>query len=99
MKKIRAGIVGGAGYTGGELIRLLLNHPQAEMVFVQSKSHARQPLSLVHQDLAGETEMKFSGDLSSDIDVLFLCAGHGDAAKFLNENAIDERIKNHRPLE
>ena len=59
MKKIRIGITGGAGYTGGELIRILLNHPHAEMVFVQSKSNAGQPLSSVHQDLAGETDTSF----------------------------------------
>lgn len=93
MKKIRAGIAGGAGYTGGELIRLLVHHPQAEVAFVQSKSHAGQPVSLVHSDLAGETEMKFSDHVTSDIDVLFLCAGHGDASKFLTDHPVEARIK------
>jgi N-acetyl-gamma-glutamyl-phosphate reductase len=93
MKEIRIGITGGAGYTGGELIRILLNHPKAELVFVQSKSHAGQLLSAVHQDLAGDTEIQFSENLSSDIDLLFLCVGHGEARKFLQENPIDQEIR------
>ncbi|HET7000860.1 MAG TPA: N-acetyl-gamma-glutamyl-phosphate reductase, partial [Puia sp.] len=86
MKKIRIGITGGAGYTGGELIRILLNHPNVELVFVQSKSHAGQLLSAVHQDLEGETEIQFSENLSPDIDLMYLCVGHGEARKFLQEN-------------
>src|ERR1700682_3257575 len=93
MKKIRVGITGGAGYTGGELIRILLNHPKAEMVFVQSKSHAGQLLSAVHQDLAGDTDIQFSDNLSPDIDLLFLCVGHGEARKFLQENQINPEIR------
>ncbi|HEY2350391.1 MAG TPA: N-acetyl-gamma-glutamyl-phosphate reductase [Puia sp.] len=93
MKKIRIGITGGAGYTGGELIRILLNHPKAELVFVQSKSHAGQLLSAVHQDLAGDTEIQFSENLSPDIDLLFLCVGHGEARKFLQENPIGQEIR------
>jgi N-acetyl-gamma-glutamyl-phosphate reductase len=95
-KKISAGIVGGAGYTGGELIRLLLNHPQAEIAFVHSKSNAGNPLYQVHEDLVGETDMQFTADqavLSSDIDVLFLCVGHGEAKKFLSENEIPDRTR------
>jgi N-acetyl-gamma-glutamyl-phosphate reductase len=80
---IRAGIVGAAGYTGGELIRILLRHPKVEIVFAQSKSQAGIQVSSIHQDLLGETEMTFSDDGSPDIDVLFLCVGHGDAKKFL----------------
>jgi N-acetyl-gamma-glutamyl-phosphate reductase len=91
--KIKAGIVGGAGYTGGELIRILLNHPGATISFVQSKSNAGKPLHEVHGDLIGETNMVFATGLSQDIDVLFLCVGHGDAKKFLAENSIDEKIK------
>ena len=91
--RIKAGIVGGAGYTGGELIRILLNHPQAEISFVQSNSNGGKPLHAVHGDLIGETNMLFASALSQDIDVLFLCVGHGDAKKFLAENAIDEKIK------
>ncbi len=91
--KIKVGIVGGAGYTGGELIRILLNHPAAEIVFVHSKSNADHFLYEVHKDLQGDTEMKFASVLSQKIDVLFLCVGHGDAVKFLGENKIDEKIK------
>lgn len=93
MKKIRVGITGGAGYTGGELIRILLNHPQAELVFVQSKSNAGQLISFVHQDLAGDTDLQFSENLPEDIDLLFLCVGHGEARKFLSENEIKPDIR------
>lgn len=91
--KIKAGIVGGAGYTGGELIRILLNHPAAEIVFVRSKSNAGNYLYSVHQDLLGETDMKFSAEMSADIDVLFLCVGHGEAKQFLQKNEIAPSIK------
>ncbi len=90
---IKVGIIGGAGYTGGELIRLLVNHPNAELSFIHSRSNAGQPLYKVHQDLVGETELKFTGELSSDVDVLFLCLGHGESKKFLAENVINERIR------
>ena len=90
---IKVGIIGGAGYTGGELIRLLVNHPSAELSFIHSRSNAGEPVCKVHQDLVGETELKFTGELSNDIDVLFLCLGHGESKKFLAETAIDERIK------
>ena len=93
MGAIRIGIVGGAGYTGGELLRILINHPRAEIVFVHSKSNAGKPISDVHTDLIGDTDTKFSDTLSQDIDVLFLCVGHGDARKFLDANSIAERIK------
>jgi N-acetyl-gamma-glutamyl-phosphate reductase len=93
MKKIKVGIVGGAGYTGGELIRLLLNHPNAEISFVHSKSNSGNPLHKVHQDLIGETGIIFTGELSNDIDVLFLCTGHGEARKFLELNEIAAHIK------
>lgn len=90
---IKVGIVGGAGYTGGELIRLLINHPGAEMSFIHSKSNAGNFVHHIHGDLVGETDLKFTGDLSNDIDVLFLCVGHGESKKFLAENKIDGRIK------
>ncbi|MEJ8817318.1 N-acetyl-gamma-glutamyl-phosphate reductase [Lacibacter sp. H407] len=90
---IRIGIIGGAGYTGGELIRLLINHPSAELSFIHSRSNAGEPVYKVHQDLVGETELKFTGELSNDVDVLFLCLGHGESKKFLAENTIDEKIK------
>ena len=93
MKKIRIGIVGGAGYTGGELLRILVNHPNAEIIFVHSKSNAGNPVFKVHTDLLGSTHLKFSDFLSDDIDMLFLCVGHGDASKFLAENTISPQIK------
>jgi N-acetyl-gamma-glutamyl-phosphate reductase len=90
---VRIGIAGAAGYTGGELIRILLNHPNAEIVFAHSKSNAGNPVSDVHTDLLGETEIKFSSSLSENIDVLFLCMGHGESIKFFSENKISEKIK------
>src|ERR1700722_3858623 len=90
---IKVGIIGGAGYTGGELIRLLLNHPNVEIIFVHSKSSTGKHLHEAHKDLIGETDLKFTSELSNDIDVLFLCVGHGEAKKFLEENAIDEKIR------
>lgn len=91
--KIKVGIVGGAGYTGGELLRLLLNHPHAEIAFINSGSNAGNPVSKIHADLIGETDLLFTAELSNDIDVLFLCVGHGDATKFLAANSIDDKIK------
>ncbi|MBK7377025.1 MAG: N-acetyl-gamma-glutamyl-phosphate reductase [Ferruginibacter sp.] len=91
--KIKAGIVGGAGYTGGELVRILLNHPAAEMIFVRSKSNAGNFLHSVHQDLLGETDMRFAAEMNDDIDVLFLCVGHGEAKTFLEKNTIGDKIK------
>ena len=92
---IRVGIVGGAGYTGGELLRILINHPNVSISFVDSKSNAGKLLSAVHSDLLGETNLLFSsvfsekaGDAANQVDVLFLCVGHGDAKKFLAENEI-----------
>ena len=103
LKKIKAGIIGGAGYTGGELLRILINHPQVEISFVHSNSNVGNSVSEVHTDLFGDTELKFCGNevfktLSigeglGEADVLFLCVGHGDARKFLNVNAIDAKIK------
>jgi N-acetyl-gamma-glutamyl-phosphate reductase len=85
---IKAGIIGGAGYTGGELIRLLINHPGVEMSFVHSSSNAGNPLYKVHGDLIGETSMRFTDKLDEAVDVLFLCVGHGEAAKFLAANKV-----------
>jgi N-acetyl-gamma-glutamyl-phosphate reductase len=90
---IKIGIVGGAGYTGGELIRLLIHHPQAEIVFIHSKSNAGNPVSKVHGDLLGDTDLKFTSDLNDNIDLLFLCIGHGQARKFLEENKIADTIR------
>lgn len=93
MAKIRAGIVGGAGYTGGEMIRLLINHPSVAIAFVNSSSNAGNEVSRVHADLSGETDLLFTDGLSHDIDVLFLCVGHGDARKFLDQHVIADHIK------
>jgi len=93
MAKIKAGVIGGAGYTGGELLRILVNHPEVEIAFVHSKSHAGNYLYEVHTDLFGDTDLKFTGELSTSVDVLFLCVGHGDAKKFLDANPIPDNIK------
>ncbi len=84
-KKIQAGIIGGAGYTGGETVRLLLNHPQVDLKFVQSRSQAGKPLTSIHGDLVGETELTFSADFDQEVDVLFLCLIHGESKKLLSE--------------
>ena len=91
--KINAGIIGAAGYTGGELIRLLLNHPHAVIAFAQSGSNAGNPVSKVHGDLAGETDLKFSAEHHFEVDVIFFCAGHGEAKKFVAANEIPAHVK------
>ena len=93
MKKIHVGIVGGAGYTGGELIRLLIHHPYVAVSFIHSRSNAGKRVQEVHSDLIGDTDLAFSDQLKENIDVLFLCVGHGEAKKFLNENRVAESIK------
>jgi len=93
MSKIRVGIIGSAGYTGGELLRILIFHPHVEIVFANSASNAGNKLYAVHNDLFGDTEFEFSSDFHSNIDVLFLCVGHGDARKFLDANPIDPTVK------
>jgi N-acetyl-gamma-glutamyl-phosphate reductase len=93
MLKVRAGIIGGAGYTGGEMLRILVNHPNVEIIFVNSKSNTGKYIYEVHTDLFGDSELKFTADIANDIDVLFLCVGHGDAKKFLDENAISDMVK------
>lgn len=93
LKMINAGIIGSAGYTGGELIRLLINHPAVNIAFIHSRSNAGKPVHSIHQDLLGETHLDFTGELSNDIDVLFLCLGHGESKKFLTENKISDHIR------
>ncbi|MEK6451651.1 MULTISPECIES: N-acetyl-gamma-glutamyl-phosphate reductase [unclassified Myroides] len=93
MQKVKVGIVGGAGYTGGELLRLLLIHPAVEITFVHSKSNANKPVYEAHADLFGDTDLVFTDELNQKIDVLFLCLGHGDSKVFLQENPIDKHIK------
>ena len=91
---IKAGIIGGAGYTAGELIRLLLNHSQVELVFVNSTSNAGNKLYDVHEGLLGDTEMNFTDQLPYEkIDVLFFCTAHGDTKKFLESNNVPESLK------
>jgi len=91
--KIKAGIIGGAGYTGGELIRLLIHHPDVSVSFIHSRSNADKPVHSVHQDLLGDTNLKFSGELNDDVEVIFLCLGHGESKKFLTENKIADKVK------
>lgn len=91
--RIKAGIIGGAGYTGGEMLRLLINHPSVDIAFVHSNSNTGNLISDVHTDLLGDTDLRFTGELSDDIDVLFLCVGHGDAKKFLAANPIAAGVK------
>lgn len=91
---IKVGIFGSAGYTGGELIRLLLNHPEAEIVFANSESNAGNPLTDVHEGLYGETDMKFTDEMSFDkVDVVFFCFGHGKSEAFLKEHTIPDHVK------
>ncbi len=94
---IKAGIIGGAGYTGGELIRLLIHHPYVTVSFIHSRSNAGKPVHAVHQDLLGDTDLVFTDDLTpavkGEIDVLFLCLGHGESTKFLAETPIDNSVK------
>lgn len=91
---IRVGIIGGAGYTAGELIRLLLNHPEVELKWVHSTSNAGNPLSAVHGGLEGDTELTFSSEADTDqIDVLFLCSAHGQSSVWLAEHPLPESVK------
>lgn len=91
---IKVGIIGGAGYTAGELLRILLNHPQVEIVFVNSSSNAGNKLYQVHEGLIGETEMTFTDELPFDkIDAMFICSGHGDSRKFLESHDVPQSVK------
>lgn len=85
MRHVRAGIIGGAGYTGGETIRLLIHHPAVDIRFIHSKSNAGRSVADVHEDLAGDTDLRFDADWHTEVDVVFLCLGHGEAKKFLAE--------------
>ena len=91
---IKVGIIGGAGYTAGELIRLLINHPDAEIVFINSSSNAGNKITDVHGGLYGETELTFTDAIPFDeVDVLFLCSAHGDSKKFLDNNNVPDNVK------
>ena len=91
---IKAGIIGGAGYTAGELIRLLINHPAVKLKFVHSASNAGNKITDIHSGLYGETDLSFTGEITLDeIDVLFCCSAHGDTRKFLESQPIPESLK------
>lgn len=93
MKNIKVGIIGGAGYTAGELIRLLIHHPNTEIDFVFSTSNAGNNISKVHQDLVGSLDLKFTDTVNPNVDVLFLCLGHGNSVKFLSANTFSDVTK------
>ena len=91
---IKIGILGAAGYTGGELIRLLINHPEAEIVFANSESNAGNLVCDVHEGLMGETDLRFTAEMPFDkVDVVFFCFGHGKSWAFLNEHNIPNNVK------
>lgn len=91
---VRVGILGAAGYTGGELIRLLINHPEAEIVFANSESNAGNKVYDVHEGLIGDTELEFTSEMPFDkVDVVFFCFGHGKSEAFLKEHTIPSNVK------
>ena len=90
---IQAGIIGGAGYTAGELIRLLVHHSKVEINFVHSTSNTGNKISAIHQDLVGSLELSFTDIINSNVDVLFLCLGHGNSKKFLDKSSFSETTK------
>lgn len=94
MQKIKIGVIGGAGYTAGELLRILIYHPQVDIVFVNSSSNASNPVTAVHSGLIGETDLVFTAELPLEkIDALFLCSAHGDSKKFIEANEIPKQVK------
>jgi N-acetyl-gamma-glutamyl-phosphate reductase len=90
---LEVGIIGGAGYTAGELIRLLLNHPETNLNFVYSTSNAGNKIYKVHQDLIGTTALLFTSEINPDVDVLFLCLGHGNSTSFLQKSTFSKKTK------
>lgn len=91
---IKVGIVGGAGYTAGELIRILINHPDVEITFINSSSNAGNPVTDVHSGLLGDIDMAFTDQLPlSEVDVIFLCMGHGVSKTFMEENSVPKNVK------
>lgn len=92
-KKLSVGIIGGSGYTGGELIRILVNHPKVSIDFVYSTTRAHTHISDTHQDLLGSTDLLFTDSINPDVNVLFLCLGHGNSGTFLSENQFNDNTK------
>ena len=90
---INIGIIGGSGYTGGELIRLLLNHPKANINFVYSTTRAGKSITTAHPDLLGQTDLKFTGTVNLNVDLVFLCLGHGNSTTFLTQNSFSSNTK------
>jgi len=90
---INIGIIGGSGYTAGELLRILINHPQAQINFIYSTTNSGKPVTLVHTDLLGDTDLNFTDTVNPDVDVVFLCLGHGKSLDFLQNNAFSETTK------
>ncbi|ADY28655.1 N-acetyl-gamma-glutamyl-phosphate reductase [Cellulophaga lytica] len=90
---INIGIIGGSGYTGGELIRLLLNHPKANINFIYSTTRAGKDITTAHPDLLGQTDLKFTGDVNLNVDLVFLCLGHGNSTTFLTQNSFSSNTK------
>jgi len=90
---IKVGIIGGSGYTGGELIRLLMHHPKVEIDYVYSTTKAGAPLASAHPDLLGHTNLKFTDTVTQDVDVVFLCLGHGNSSQFLKDHAFSTSTK------
>lgn len=93
MKNIKVGIIGGSGYTAGELLRLLVHHPNTEIDFVFSTTNAGKPLHVAHPDLIGDSEILFTDKVNSNVDVLFLCLGHGRSRAFLEANEFSKSTK------
>ncbi len=89
----KVGIVGGSGYTAGELIRVLLDHPKVEIVSVYSTTNAGKKVSDIHDDLLAYTDLKFSQEIPAELDILFLCLGHGNSKKFLTKVVISDQTK------
>jgi N-acetyl-gamma-glutamyl-phosphate reductase len=90
---VRVGIIGGAGYTAGELLRILIHHPLVEITFVHSGSHSGKKIFEAHNDLFGDTDLSFTDKLITEVDVMFLCLGHGKSADFLTNNSIPENVR------
>ena len=91
---IKIGILGAAGYTGGELIRLLIHHPEAQIVFANSESNAGNYVADIHEGLYGDTDMKFTADMPfDDVDVIFFCFGHGKSEAFIREHHIPQHVR------